>query len=240
MFWGEHSASTISINLYSDDAGSISSKLLVPTYGPHSHNPDNHNMNHYHCENLKICTLYTTDTKCHKNPGSNYDENTGRWVDILHSTEHLQKFIQNYVMWTFVASTVWCPAACIIYGTLFTDWHGAHYIYYSSTICIVTGTKKKAKLQKDEIHACHYCTVCHMITNLRLSPSHTMTQAVTSLGQWGPEFNPSPVWVGLFMDKVALDFPHSISFLLWVSFHQCSTLIHLPPKQYTFSKWKQH
>jgi hypothetical protein len=26
--------------------------------------------------------------------------------------------------------------------------------------------------------------------------------------------------------------------LLWVSLHQCSTLIHLPPKQYTFSRWK--
>lgn len=31
----------------------------------------------------KSCILYTIDTKCHKNPGSNYDENTGRWIDIF-------------------------------------------------------------------------------------------------------------------------------------------------------------
>ena len=31
----------------------------------------------------KSCILYTTDTKCHKNPRSNYDDNTCRWIDIF-------------------------------------------------------------------------------------------------------------------------------------------------------------
>jgi len=173
-----------------------------PSTGPCSHNPDNHNINITTVKTSKSCILYTVDTKCHKIPGSNYDENTGRWTNIFALSGPFTKFYPDlcYVnicdicslmswslhnLWHTIYRLAWSPLYLLQFNNLHCNWY-----------------QKKVKLHEDEIHTCHYRTVCHIITNLRLSPSHAMTQAVTSLWQWGPEFNPRPVRAGLFMDKV--------------------------------------
>jgi len=127
-------------------------------------------------------------------------------------------------MWTFVTSTVWCPAACTIYGTLFTDWHGAHYIYYSSTICIVTGTKKSEITERwDWYMPLPHCTPHHNKSQTLSQPCHDSgSHQPLTMGAWVQSQSSSGA---IFYGQSGTRFS-SQYFIFTLSFHQCSTLTH--------------